>query len=468
MTIRGIYKNFIGFATAAMWICVAGCSSEGETIVPPEESTPVRVAAEVARQIYTRSYQEAGPVEEGTFYLTYLLNSNIHNVANVVFNVEGSTPGIGMVFVPSNNNKELKWIEVGGGSTPTFYLDNVKAEYGTDLSTLTEIVFDEASNPFVAGYFDLTQEHPDNDLLWSSELVSRGAKMARFDLHHNMSRVRVKVTVDREYEQEAGDLDLEGATVTISSLVHKPYSYNRLDGTMSLGEDPELNMLTLVEESESGTESYDWSDKGKDGAGNDVYTTYDFVLPPQGLREDDLRPVLTIKLASGATYSGILPHAMEIVDETHPNGGYPVALYFLKEYILTIRTVITETPPQLSFMPVQVVEWVDKGDFTIEAHQAGIYTVEEFMKLIEYYSKNNEYQLVRYGNLNEENTEWTFDFFHSIILDYNQIHGAMKAGGNGQKGFSFNFNGYSIFILQNGEMKQVSPIQLYQIVNGTL
>lgn len=461
MTDRNIHKVFIRFATAVLLTAAVGCTSESGTVAGPGEGEPVRVGADVARQIYTRGYQDSGKVTYGIYYLTYPLNSGDNNVANVNFNVEGSTPGVGMVIVPPD--KELKWIDVGG-STPTFYLDNVKAEYGNDESTLTDIVFDEEKNPFVAGLFDLDVDHPDNDLLWGSSMVSHGVKTVNFDLHHYMSRVRVQVSVDRENEKEDGDLDLEGAMVSISSLVHKPYSYNRLNGTMSLGDSPSYADLNMV------TEKINWAnieDVDKDGF-NDIYTTADFVLPPQGLLENDLRPVLTIKLKNGNTYSGILPHAMEIVDEAHPSGGYPVALYFLKEYILTIRTVITEEPPTLAFMPVKVVEWVDKGDFTIEAHQAGIYTAEEFKKLVSYYSDNNEYQLVRYGKLNEETNEWVFDFFHSVILNYDEIYGCMKDRNKGQKNFSFSFNGYKVYILRPGdtEPQATTPEGLYNIVNG--
>lgn len=465
MTDRNIHKVFIRFATAVLLTAAVGCTPESGMVAGPGEGEPVRIGAEVARQIHTRGYQASGKVTDGIYYLTYLLNSGEYNVANVNFNVAGSTPGVGMVIVPPDN-KELKWIDVGGGSTPTFYLDNVKADYiDAAESTLTEIVFNE-DNPFVAGFFDLEEEHPANDLLWGSSMVSHGVKTVNFDLHHYMSRVRVQVTVDRENEKEEGDLDLEGATVSISSLVHKPYSYNRLNGTMSLGEDPEYKTMVMVNNEEPG-----WADKkDDDGDGhNDVYTTFDFVLPPQGLLENEGRPVLTISLKNGSTYSGILPHAMEIVDEAHPSGGYPVALYFLKEYILTIRTVITEEPPTLAFMPVKVVEWVDKGDFTIEAHQAGIYTAEEFKKLISYYSSNNEYQLVRYGKLDEETDQWVFDFFHSVTLNYNEIHGLMKDRSRGQKDFSFSFNGYSVYILRPGETeaKETTPWGLYNIVKGT-
>lgn len=454
-------------AALLMAVVAAGCDPESGADGEREEGDVVRVAAEVARQINTRAYQEQGEVTEGTYYLTYPLTYPTSNdskqLAEVHFGVEGSSPDIGMVIVPPDS-KELKWIDVGEGATPTFFLDNVERGYAVvEKSTLTEIVFNER-NPFVAGLFDLTENaaaRPANDLLWGSKQASRGAKMVSFDLHHYMARVRVQVTVDRTNEQENGDLDLEDATVTISSLVHKPYSYNRLDGTMALSapdKNPAYETLTLVGTDDGKT--YDWNkmvDEDENGL-NDVYTTCDFVLPPQGLLEDEGRPVLTIQLADkadgtkGKVYSGILPHAMEIDD------GYPVALSFLKEYILTIRTVVTETPPELSFMPVQVVQWVDKGDFTIEAHQSGVYTVAEFDNLVKYYNENNTYQLVRYGKFNEEKKKWVFDFWHSVTLDYDKIKGSMK-GNN----FEFRFNNFKIWLSDRTD--PITEKELYDIVN---
>ena len=462
-------------AALLMAVVAAGCDPESGADGEREEGDVVRVAAEVARQISTRAYQEQGEVTEGTYYLTYPTSNDSKQLAEVHFGVEGSSPDIGMVIVPPDS-KELKWIDVGEGATPTFYLDNVKPEYAAtaeEKSTLTEIVFNER-NPFVAGLFDLTEDaaaRPANDLLWGSKQASRGAKMVSFDLHHYMARVRVQVTVDRTNEQENGDLDLEDATVTISSLVHKPYSYNRLDGTMALsapGENPAYKTLTLVGTGDDG-ETYHWNemvDEDENGL-NDVYTTCDFVLPPQGLLEDDGRPVLTIQLADktdgtkGKVYSGILPHAMEI-DE-----GYPVALSFLKEYVLTIRTVVTETPPELSFMPVQVVQWVDKGAFTIEAHQSGVYTVAEFDNLVKYYNENNTYQLVRYGKFYEDETgdngKWVFDFWHSVTLDYAEIKGCMKDRSKKQKEFEFRFNNFKIWLSDRTD--PITEKELYDIVN---
>lgn len=462
-----IYKTTIHFLTIMTLVAIVACSSEETSIDNSEENGTFVVTAEVAQQVYLRNYKESGRVESGIYYLSYPQTDNItYNVASVDFAKEDGTPGIGVVTVPEN--KELKWESVGGGPTPTFYLDNVKPELADDNSSSTEIILND-KNPYKAGIFD--QEEGSNDLLWGTEIARRNDKNIKFDLHHNMSRVRVQITVDHTNEQNIGDLDLDKAKVYITSLVHTPISYNRLDGSLSLGDNPQYKSLEFVDPE---IETLSWAEIITEEPLVKRYTTKDFVLPPQDLLEDERRPHLTIELENGRIYSGILPHAMEVGDNnpTHTEPSYPVALSFLKEHILTIRTIITEDPPELAFMPVWVVQWVDKGDFTIEAHQAGIYTEQEFGKLIEYYQANNEYQLTRYGRLvdvpdsptNEQ--KWIFDFFHSIELDYDVIHGAMERI-KGQKDFSFSFNNYTQYIVKDSNSPQpISESELYNIVTG--
>lgn len=484
MNITTIYKATGYLLIAIVLAAVTACSSEETTTANSDGNSTFTVVAEVAQQLHSRAYQAEGYVREGIYYLSYPLptTGNPYNVAWVNFNKDGTTPGIGIVTVPEN--EELTWNEgVGGGATPTFYLDNVKSELGTDGSDQTRIVFTEDNNPYKAAVFDSIDGT--NDLLWGEQMVRRGDKTIYFDLHHNMSRVRVQVTVDHTNEDPKDVLDLKGATVEISSINQTPIAYNRLDGSLELKEldenenNEDIYMeryapLTLVGE---GIE--EWLDSWKDETdeNKETYITHSFVLPPQRLLEKENRPRLTIKLTNGKVYSGILPYAMLIDNGTHDEPSYPVALYFLKEHILTIRTVITETPPELAFMPVWVMEWVDKKEHSVEAHQSGIYTSKEFYDLIDYYEANNEYHFTRYGEFEEG--KWRFDFFSSVELDYDKIYDKMKPGttvdGNDEnktKDFSFNFNAYTVYVkYEDASKKEVrktltGPEELYQIVTG--
>lgn len=454
-----------GMAFAALVFALQGCSAEDPGDPTPGGFGPeIRVSAHIADHVFTRSYIEQGPVESGEYYLSYPNTNRDYTVAIVDFEQEKDvTPGLGIVHTLAGG--ELKWSDIGG-SPVDFYLDNVSDDYGTgpqvDFST---------ENPFVAGVFDAVDGS--NDLLWGSKSVNSGTRSLGFDLHHYMSRVKVVVeVVHKDYAVE--DITLEGATVELTNLYSTPQSYNRLDGSLALDENS-YGSIKIVDPSAT---AHDWVDTDASDEEKTVYYSPDIVLPPQNLAEDYTRSQLKITLQNGDVYTGILPHAMMIADPKDNTLNYPVTLAFLKEYVMTIRTVITEEPPQLAFMPVWVVGWVDKGEFNLEAHQSGIYSAAEFYRLTAYYKALNEYQLVRYGYLTTQEggvKVWLFNIFSSLTLNYNDIFGMMKPGVTVPdkgltKNFMFEFNNYSVYV-QNGseeDVVQVNPTQLYGIVTGTL
>lgn len=451
-------------------LALNSCTNGGLTPPETDSAEPVRISAEVSGELYSRAgYQDQGLVTDGEYYLAYPLNVSGDNLSWTVavadFGKDGN--GLGIVTTPQGN--ELKWSDVGGGSVPTFSLDNVPPGLDRNNNTdPTTVVFGD-ENPFVAAPFD--DKYGSNDLLWGNKQVNRDTRRIDFDLHHYMSRVRLVITADETNSQE-GALDLNGATVSISSLVLTPVSFNRLDGSLSLGDDPgRYKTLEFV------NDEINWDpEKTKPDKDNDkkiIYTTRDFVLPPQGLLDDDQRPRLTIRLQNGKEYSGILPHAMEVYSSQTGDSnaaGYPVALAFLKEHVLTISTLITEEPPYLVFMPVTVMEWVDKGKFLLEGHQAGIYKEAEFYDMIEQYQQNNDFQLARYGyqatrekDDDTDETIWVFNIWHSLVLDEDKIKGSMVRD-KGQDDFEFDFNRYSVSLedgkpLGTGELKTLVTSQ---------
>ena len=463
---------------------VVSCTNEVPEIVDPETGASITVSADIANTLFSRTYIEKGQVDKGTLYISYPTTSNnVYATLPVQFGVEGVSPQIGLVQT-GDPDKKFAWTMVSDFATPTFYLDNVSIDgYTVDREAPNIVIFDDTNNPFRAGKFD--DENGTNDLLWGEKQVSRqSTNTLVFDLHHYMSRIRLEITVDKTNVAD-DDFDLEtGAKVSISSINQTPVSYNRLDGTLALDSEPkdgvspysELTFVNIGSEIEA-KDVIGWAKEPQQDPANEkvwVYTTYDFVVPPQGLLDDENRPRLTIETKNGKTYSGILPHAMLITDPNKPGDTeltYPVTMYFLKEHILTIRTRITEEPPTLSFMPVQVVQWVDKGTFSLEGHQAGLYFAQEFYKLIGYYTNYNEYQLTRYGTKSpvEQGSsvyKWTFPVFRSFTVKYEDVYGKMVPGGE-KLDFEFVFNGYSVFVTKDGETKSVTPNQLSGIVKGT-
>ena len=413
-------KTLIAAASA---LAIVSCTKGG--IPDPDGEKPVRIGARTALELQSRAYQASGKVSSGTYYLTYTARDKAKAVAEAKFGDPETGEENGIVTLPSGDR--LLWKFITDESVSTFCLDNVPKSGDGDGTTVT---FGSDNNPFKAGLFD--DDGGTNDLLWGTRDVSRNAENIHFDLHHNMSRVRVQVTVNRKNSTE-GALNLDDAEVKITSLIHTPRSFNRLDGTLALGEDPDYDDLVLADR------TIGWNnDLDKSEGDTEMRTTYDFVLPPQTL-SDENRPRLVITLADGSVYSGILPHAMEINSPEYKN-PYPVALSFLKEHILTLRTEITEAPPSLSFMPVTVVEWIDRGSFTLEGHQAGIYTTKDFEDLLHWWDEYNEDQLARYGLLEDDGKKWMFSFWGPIDVKSADIKGKMKV--TGDTDYHFRFHGF--------------------------
>ena len=451
---------------------VTSCSSELVENEEVEQADPIFINADIASGLYSRSYIETGPVEDGTYYISYPSTPNsIYNTLPVTFDNPGSSPGIGMVRT-GDPNQMFTWNMVGGGATPIFYLDNVAPNTSVASGDPNIVMFDDTYHPYRAGLFD--EVNGTNDLLWGEKTIGRQTtNTVTFDLHHNMSRIRLQITVDKTNEHLPNDLSLKNAVVSISSINQTPISYNRIDGTLELPSEtatgnPYSELIFVGK-------GVDWKTEDPDPTNPNnitVYTTYDFVVPPQGLLDDENRPRLTITLKSGKVYSGILPHAMLIPDPNKPNDpelSYPVTMYFLKEHILTIRTLISEEPPELAFMPVQVVEWMDKGEFSLEGHQAGLYLPSEFYNMIGYYQEYNEYQLTRYGvKVTPEGQDtpiWYFNVFRTMTLNFDDIDQKMTPGVE-KLDFQFNFNGYSVYVTKDGVTQQVNQNQLYNIVTG--
>lgn len=489
--------------------CSTEENSDDGTVI---KDKPIMFAAQAAKQIETRAageevddeeneepkeegrYVDSGPIKHGEFCLTYVhqswnnSNTSVSGYSDAVADVnfdKSVLEGTGVGIVTTQTDwKEVAWRDVYTKSD-SFYMDNVLKKYNTKYDASThknehqwkDIIL-TGDCPFKAGIFDY--KDGTNDLLWGMNKVARETNPIVMDLHHNMAIVRVEIRVDQSHELYE-EIDLTNAEVSISSLVHKPYSFNRKNGILSLGSNPKRESLTMVnplDEEELGWVSEPKTEvvAGDNGENKTyrVYTTKDFVLPPQGLPEDENRSRLTIKVKDEngnvtKTYSGILPYAMwenpGISDET-PNGT-PMNLYFLKEHKLTIRTVISQDPPELVFMPVLVIDWVDKGTYILDGHQSGIYKAEDFYSMIKYYQKNNETKLSNYGYLS--NKTWVFNIFASINLDFDRIANSMV--NTGQKPFMFDKNRrYNVYVTMssNGdgerEVVSVSADQLYEIV----
>ena len=416
---------------------VASCSSDLD-VGAQENDLLVKLSAAISHSTVTRGYQASGKVMEGTYYLTYSnpFGNPQYNVGTVNF-----FDGTGFVTAP--DGEELNWNKVGfdpGGNQnlATFYLDNVSY-----LNDNGEVTFDlPYDNQFKAGKFDY--DNGTNDLLWGKQTVEREVSKVSLQLHHSMAMVRVMIIIDASAEGSIPP-DLKNATVELTNIISSPVSYDRLTGNLGLGSDPEdYENLQLVV-----PEVIDWVTI-ENSELNDKITTFtaaDFVLPPQPLSSGDLRPRLKVYIpqedGSIRVFSGSLPRAMIV--ENNDGSTVSETFSFKREHILTLKVIMNPDLLELEFMPVTVIDWVNKGSYTLSGAQAAIYDESDFMNMIEFYNSANWTELERYGY--KSGDSWIFNIYGDLTFYESDIFDQMivKEGNP----FSFRFNGQTVTIIRS-------------------
>ena len=284
--------------------------------------------------------------------------------------------------------------------------------------------------------------------------------MADFNLYHIMAGVRVKITVDNS-EELAEQYDLSKAKVYLTEIVHKPYQYDRKKGSVTIASNPDYALLTLVDNIEDSNNGLTWEKISTDNEGKPIYLSNNFILPPQ--KPSEHWPRLVIRFpnpgynGSSETqefkeFSGAIDRIMYMEEDNSS-----AELSFLPKYILEIRARITNEPPQLIFDPVRVYDWVDKGTFNLTGNQEGIYSPEDLLNIIKYYSEGNTKMLARLGELKTIPGEgskkyWVFNLFKNFIIKKSQIAGKMPIT-DGMADFYFEMHRYKITVTDdNGEI----------------
>lgn len=362
------------------------CSSDNEQVIE-QESDNIYISASLEDANETRV--ESGPVTSGKYWISFPVSSTKYVLGEVDFDNNNYKDENNRVpITEAGGNPFVIWDYIYNNANYLLYLDNVDPDYVDPDKNDPELLIFNNNNPFVAGKFGTTNEYGiENDLLWGSQEQIRSLSYIDFDLHHYMAGVRVVVTVDQP--KDLGEaVVLTDGDLTLSSLIMKPYSYQRLTGAVNVDPDAseddyetlELKKGTSNIEDEVEKNDLFWKSITTDVDGNTVYTSHDFILPPQKVREGQGRPKLTVTGKSYLTaddgtvlyeqepkdvsYYGFIPHSMQTV-----NDGIVMNLSFLSDYILEIRTRITTEPPKLTFQIVYVYDWVDKGEFDLFGHQ---------------------------------------------------------------------------------------------------
>lgn len=427
---------------------VTSCEQNPGNNAGPESGMPLKIGAQIKGVNSTRAYRASGPVEEGSFHMTYINTDHQICTANVEFN-----GGIGTVTTTEGEN--LEWTAIGfnrdSETISTFYLDNVKRDDNDiDHQQIIELGND---NPFKASLFD--DNEGSNDLLWGTRQISRNSPIVNFELHHCMSRICLEITVENNSEGLVKDPDVKNATAWISSLLHDPEKYDKLKGELIFPEYPVYKDLKLVNP-EDPTTSWEITEENNAGQDITIYKSKVYVLPPQELLTDEHRPRLYVSVPgkngeSPTVYSGLIPRVMEMKQDD--GTIIPMNLSLLREYYLTFHVKLSLEPLEIIFMPVTVVEWIEKGTFIIGAYQSGLYNEEDMKKMIEAYNNMDEEALERLGYKDRDSGNWVFNLFKDLEIDFETLNNQLHLNDLGP--ISFNMHGWSIYIKKEGRFYEL-------------
>lgn len=480
---RIYFNTTVGFFLVLSILVCAGinisCVRDDVRIEEAEFSDVVRIGAKISNNVLSRAsgegnYIESGQMDRGTLYLCYppvgsSANYYINNV-RVEFGRE-IDPEIGFAIKTVGGiDKELLWSDIKG-TKPVLYFHNLNPAGATFNGTKDIMTTPPADHPFRGGVFD--DVNGSNDLLWGTVTVATNTKLVELNLSHLMSRFRVNLVV---YPSGNNTLDMENAEVYITNLKKNFTQFELRTPKMTLPsiskENQPENTLVLYDGSNIGWGTEDESVEIEEP--HELFTTKDFVLPPQSLTTTNLRPRLVVKVPKGNNeyeeYSANLPMAMMVEDPNDPGNYFPSDFAFLQGQYMTLTATINAPNLELTFMPVKVREWVNKGTFKVQGEQNGIYSKTDFMNLITAYKNGNETQLRKYGYKN--GGQWNFLFWNNVTLVKEDIQGMMGlTSSDVDIPFTFSFNGYTITVNQEtgGSEKlsnSVGQVKLYNIVKG--
>lgn len=322
-----------------------------------------------------------GGVESGTYYLTY--NSSGAKVCMVTF-----ADSKGYPLVSDNGIYQfLKWNDV----TPVdgkyqFTLDNLSNKDNPETVTLGEA--------YKAAPLDGNSQL---DIVWGKQTVEKGEESAdvNFALSHRMSKISLEISVD------ASDIVLDGKQVkiTLTDVISEPATFNRTSGFVSVTGKQRLNVFELH--------------NGKLNQEDSKYTIPSWIFPPQTFDEGKW-PKLCIEF-DDKIYEGTLNYYM--VQEGSLDTPVKMTGFESGQH-LTLKAKLSNTTEEveLIFMPVWVRKWEEIDNIGIGAKQRGVYTEEDYARLVTAYNKDkkDENVLDEYGTKDDDSGIWTFVLFRNI------------------------------------------------------
>lgn len=229
------------------------------------------------------------------------------------------------------------------------------------------------------------------DILWGKTTIASGNDIS-FTLQHKMAKAQVELTIPETWTVKS---------IRLTEL-KRQYTFSNSNGNVI------ANGNNGAIEIDNFTTSTTTS------------TTGATLLPPQDKGENSELEVIINDGSNDRTFHRKLPTAM--AEEIGEGKWQDILLRFRAGYMLRLEATVTDNSDnEIHFTYATLEKWVDKGNGTISARPAGIYTIADWNAFATAYNTTpkDEIRLLKYGS----KTTGAWEFTLQRALDFSKASG---------------------------------------------
>lgn len=229
------------------------------------------------------------------------------------------------------------------------------------------------------------------DILWGKTTIASGNDIS-FTLQHKMAKAQVELTIPETWTVKS---------IRLTEL-KRQYTFSNSNGNVIANGN--YGVIKIDKFTTSTTTS----------------TTGATLLPPQDKGENSELEVIINDGSNERTFHRKLPTAM--AEEIGEGKWQDILLRFRAGYMLRLEATVTDNSDnEIHFTYATLEKWVDKGNGTISARPAGIYTIADWNAFATAYNTTpkDEIRLLKYGSKTTEVWEFTLQ----RALDFNKASG---------------------------------------------
>lgn len=299
---------------------------------------------------------------------------------------EENAPEGGYYFGWSNTNGQANYTPVRVEKGGTIENSGKINAYWDNINRKKELTFSNS--------LDIKEE--DNkqdtiDILWGKTTVSSENNIS-FTLQHKMAKAQIDLTIPETWTVKS---------IRLTEL-KRQYTFSNSNGNVIANGD---NGVIKIDKFTTSTTTS---------------TTGATLLPPQDKGENSELEVIINDGSNERIFHRKLPTAM--AEDIGEGKWQDILLRFRAGYMLRLEATVTDNSDnEIHFTYATLEKWVDKGNGTISARPAGIYTIADWNAFATAYNTTpkDEIRLKKYGS--ETNGVWEFTLQRA--LDFSKASG---------------------------------------------